>query len=59
LSLANTIKKNVPNVTNDKSLKELLDSLVDDVLKGAAKGKFIAKGCGKVMRDRRKVTKMY
>jgi hypothetical protein len=40
LSLANTIKKNVPNVTNDKSLKELLDSLVDDVLKGAAKGKF-------------------
>jgi len=39
-SLANTIKKNVPNVTNDKSLKELLDSLVDDVLKGAAKGKF-------------------
>ena len=26
---------------------------------GAAKGKFIAKGCGKVMSDRRKKTKMY
>ena len=26
---------------------------------GAAKGKFIAKGCGKVMNDRRKKTKMY
>jgi len=26
---------------------------------GAAKGKFIAKGCGKVMSNRRKVTKMY
>lgn len=39
-SLASTIKINVPNVTNDKSLKELLDSLVDDVFKGAAKGKF-------------------
>ena len=39
-SLASTIKRNVPNVTNDKSLKELLDSLVDDVFKGAAKGKF-------------------
>jgi hypothetical protein len=26
---------------------------------GAAKGKFIAKGCGKVMKDRKKVTKMY
>ena len=39
-SLASKIKTNVPNVTNDKSLQELLDSLVDDVLKGAAKGKF-------------------
>ena len=38
--LANTIKKNIPNVTNDKNLQELLDSLVDDVLKGADKGKF-------------------
>ena len=26
---------------------------------GAAKGKFIARGCGKVMNDRRKKTKMY
>jgi len=26
---------------------------------GAAKGKFIAKGCGKVMNDRRKKTKIY
>jgi hypothetical protein len=26
---------------------------------GAAKGKFIAKGCGKIMSDRRKKTKMY
>ena len=26
---------------------------------GVAKGKFIAKGCGKVMNDRRKKTKMY
>ena len=26
---------------------------------GAAKGKFIAKGCGKIMNDRRKKTKMY
>ena len=39
-SLASRIKTNVPNVTNDKSLQEVLDSLVDDVLKGAAKGKF-------------------
>ncbi len=26
---------------------------------GAAKGKFIARGCGKVMNDRRKKTKLY
>ena len=39
-SLASKIKTNVPNVTNDIALQELLDSLVDDVLKGAAKGQF-------------------
>jgi hypothetical protein len=40
ISLANTIKKNIPSVTNDENLKDLLDSLVDDILKGAATGKF-------------------
>ena len=39
-SLANKIKGNIPNVTNDKNLQNLLDSLVDDILKGAATGKF-------------------
>ena len=39
-SLANTVKKNIPSVINDENLKDLLDSLVDDVLKGAATGKF-------------------
>jgi hypothetical protein len=38
--LAETIKKNIPNVTNDENLKDLLDSLVDDVLAGAATGEF-------------------
>jgi len=40
VSLANTIKKNIPNVTNDENLKDLLDSLVNDILAGAAAGKF-------------------
>jgi hypothetical protein len=40
ISLANTIKTNIPNVTKDKNLQNLLDSLVDDVLKGAAKNQF-------------------
>ena len=39
-SLANTIKKNIPNATDNPKLQEVLDSLVDDVLKGASKGKF-------------------
>ena len=39
-SLAATIKKNIPNATDNPKLQEVLDSLVDDVLKGASKGKF-------------------
>jgi hypothetical protein len=40
ISLASKIKTNIPNVTKDKNLQNLLDSLVDDVLKGAAKNQF-------------------
>jgi hypothetical protein len=40
-SLANTIRKNIPSATNNPKLQELLNSLVDDVLKGAVKGKFV------------------
>ena len=39
-NLASTIKQNIPNATNNPKLQELLNSLVDDVLKGAVKGKF-------------------
>lgn len=39
-NLANTIKSNIPNATDNPKLQELLESLVDDILKGAIKGKF-------------------
>jgi len=39
-TLATTIKNNIPSVTNNPKLIELLDSLVDDVLAKSPKGRF-------------------